>query len=412
MIDAYVAVWSPVLLWSTVVILPVKGATPAFLMAILSFAVIAFDGVNRRYYRDLAALVVVLLVYYLLAKAVQGIEGVRLAGDLTYVSPEVIDVTLRASHLTQSLYLLPGVLAFFFVRERFHPGWDRYLAVAACSLALYGLYEFFHFLIFGTPGDFLGNRSFGQGVTDVIAMQPITIGGVAMGRLKSLTNEPSMYAFTVLPFFVYFYFQRNLPVAGLLGLTLLLSTSTTALVGLAVFFIMRIIEDAAFRRSYSSLIYFLVASILAAGVVVILFPEPAMEVLRFSLDKFEGNNTSGIERSASFSQHWGYWAALPPGQMLLGIGFGTVRSTDMATTLLVNVGLVGALAFTVLVLWPVFRLPPTPRGLGLRHALVQIYVAAMISVPEFSYLSMWVILGMAYNQLGTRACESSSNSLR
>jgi hypothetical protein len=59
--------------------------------------------------------------------------------------------------------------------------------------------------------------------------------GQSLARIKSLTGEPSMYAFTVLPFFIMSVHYKKTFLSFLLLITLFLSFSTTAYLGILAY---------------------------------------------------------------------------------------------------------------------------------------------------------------------------------
>jgi len=106
------------------------------------------------------------------------------------------------------------------------------------------IYEWLYFLVFGESGDFLSNRTYSGGdlFGDVHTgswFHTIHLGPLTVQRLKSLAGEPSMYAFAILPFWIYALHTHRTFTHVLLFMTLLL-TSTTALLGIFVYFFVRL----------------------------------------------------------------------------------------------------------------------------------------------------------------------------
>ena len=124
-----------------------------------------------------------------------------------------------------------------------------------------------------------------------------------------------------------------------------------------------------------------------------LFFEYIGDILNFTFfDKMSSG--SGIERSGNIYDNLLYWYDLDFWHMLVGIGFGYIRSTDLFTTLLVNIGAIG------LFLWIIFTLKNFKIRLRKENdfytnaILLLMFITSMISVPEFSFLSMWMFLGI------------------
>jgi hypothetical protein len=133
------------------------------------------------------------------------------------------------------------------------------------------------------------------------------------------------------------------------------------------------------------------------------------------VNKVNGSNVSGAERSGMFNASLNFWMAAPVLNKLFGIGFGYIRSTDMFSTILVNNGILGVLLFSLLMLYPVFKLDWTPKAIALRQCVLAMYVMMMISVPEFSYLAPWTFVALAYSRLywlKRRAHESNAAAVQ
>ena len=84
--------------------------------------------------------------------------------------------------------------------------------------------------------------------------------------------------------------------------------------------------------------------------------------------------------------------------MLFGIGFGYIRSTDMFTTFLVNIGVIGVTVFTYFYLKNLKLRVKNTEDITYNAILLVVFFTGMISVPEFSYLSFWLFLGIIRNK--------------
>ena len=105
-------------------------------------------------------------------------------------------------------------------------------------------------------------------------------------------------------------------------------------------------------------------------------------------------NISGLERSANIMDNIIYWSNLNNINFLFGIGFGVIRSTDLLTTFLINIGLIGTLLFAYFYLKKIKLRNLTMKKIGDNAILLVLFITSMISVPEFSYLSFWLFLGL------------------
>ena len=398
--DIFLAIWLLVLPISSIILIPSqKGTTPAYMLSFLSIP-FGLLMVPRKRGVYLAYFTLSIVVFVAMNAAAQLGDSVISSLDfstLTMLNPYENGDVLRPSMFTQSLYMLASLAAFVFIyvfykKERH----DRYAITGAVLLAMYGLYEFVFYLLFNQSGDFLSNRTFGHGGAEGLGsyFQIIHLGGISLERLKSLTGEPSMYAFTVLPFFIYALHTKRKIVAILLFATLMLSTATTAILGLLVYMIARIryygIKD---RLIWSGLAITLVGVAVGGTIVADFYSQ-------MIVDKVTLTSFSGMDRFTMFTNHLAFFRDAPFWTKMFGIGFGYVRSADMFSTILVNNGLVGLSVFTALFAYPVMLLSRADyRSMGIKLALVVIYVTMMVSVTEYSYLSIWLFLGMAYGEL-------------
>jgi hypothetical protein len=109
---------------------------------------------------------------------------------------------------------------------------------------------------------------------------------------------------------------------------------------------------------------------------------------------------SALERLKTIQDAWGYFLQYP----LLGVGWGSVTSHDLVFKLLANIGLLGLLSFTALVVSISSELFRKVRARRDEVALTQmvwllsfIMLLFMNAISEFSFVlgHMWLILGIA-----------------
>ncbi len=391
---------------TSVLLVPsVQGTTPAFLFAFASLPltmILSPHKVGRVFLYTLLIFGSVMLLSATSQFSLLLVPNLNIS-TLQLVNNDSVQLILRSSLFTQSLYLVPGVLTFAFVATFYQPTWDRFLFWGASLLALYGLYEFIFFLVTGQNGDFLSNRIFDGGLytSQGSLFQISNIGTLQVMRLKSLTGEPSMYAFTILPFWIHAIHRRKTVVHLLLLTTLILTTSTTAILGVALYLLLRFGYSKPLRRLISGfadryLFWFLVLGV--AGTIVA-WPIVQRVLAEAVVAKLSLINDSGATRSTLFINSIKFYADAPLLNQLFGIGFGYIRSTDFSSTLLVNTGIVGFSLFTLLFARPILSLNNDYVSVGLKIALIIIYSTMMIAVPEFAYLPIWLFLGVAYRTL-------------
>lgn len=120
-------------------------------------------------------------------------------------------------------------------------------------------------------------------------------------------------------------------------------------------------------------------------------------------DKVTAENPSGAGRLAAFLRSWEYYLDLPLANQLFGVGYGYIRSNDLLSTSLVNLGIIGFLLITCIFIYPAVKLGRTQREVGIKASLIVIFVTMIFSKPNFGFLSIFLFLGIAYNEINKRA---------
>lgn len=405
-IDKFFFVWALVLPITSVLLIPsIQGTTAGFMLAFMSIMLVPFLTKYKirqlNHFYSLLIVFSVFLVSILMSQLSLSISKQISFADVILVDPWDSAYLFKPSMVTQSLYMVAALCTFVFVKVFYNEGWIQPILYGGLFLAVYGIYEVIFFFITGQNGDFLTNRFFGDGQVLGSAFQKMQLGSLTILRLKSLTGEPSMYAFTIMPFFLFALYLKKKVTATILGISLVLSTSTTFFIGIAIGFILgsrfliRLI-----MKSYLNLsILSFVILCMFIGASSYGFNRIYDVIDQLLISKLTMSDISGSVRSTNFINHMSFYGDLPFLNKLFGVGFGYVRSTDFFSTLMVNTGLVGTLIFTFLFLYPVLKLGKDSLSKMLKLILVIIYVSMMIAVPEFSYLSSWLFLGIAYNQI-------------
>ena len=421
--DFYFAAWAIVLPITSILLLPsVQGTTPGYLFALalicppISVLVIPKDILLRFYYD--------LILFVLLYAALNAIAQLSLSFSQTVHFPlnlPLVDsldadrrILMRKTMFTQSLYVLAAASTFFFVKHLYSLRWDTYLFTGAIVFAVYGIYECAYFLIFGDSGDFLSNRTFDGGKLfgDLHTgswFQTIHLGPLTVQRLKSLAGEPSMYAFAILPFWIYALHTNRTFTHVLLFITLLLSTSTTAMLGIFVYFIVRLCYfGPADKIVFVSFLVFV--TILAMGLSGnIIIADIYSQIVE---NKLTLQNTSGANRYDSFLNTTDFFLNGSLLTQVFGIGNGYVRSTDFFSTILVNLGVVGLIMTTWIFVYPVLKLGNTEAEVGLKAAVLTVFITLMVAVPDYTHLPLSLFLGIAYSYISNPRSLLSSVSRR
>lgn len=409
-VDRYFYFWALVLPITSIVVFPsIQGTVPAYLLAIASIVISLLFSPQR-----FAELFMKLMGFWIVFILLNSIAQIGLSvtkadiSDLRLVNAYDGVNLFRSSLITQSLYLIPAVFTFFFVRSYYQASWDKYILAGGCILAIYGFYEWSYYLVFEQSGDFLTNRVFDTGLkqSSASSFQTISLGGKSFLRFKSLTGEPSMYAFSMLPFWIYSVHLRRYIISAVFLVTLLLTTATTAILGILIYLLLQLFSKRfffSFLKGHMEKKVLLVASFILL-LTLLAGPFAADVWQRMVVDKLALGTVSGVQRASYFTSHMEFYWRESFIHKLFGIGFGYVRSTDFFSTLLVNMGVVGWSLFAALFAYPIVKLKShSGRSQGLRHILIIIFILMMLAVSEFAYLPMWLFLGIAYNQLGKNA---------
>lgn len=384
----------------SVLLTPVQGSTPAFLLTLASAAILIVSP-DRQYTRILgfyAGFVLIYAIYMALSLSGYTIDQPDMS-RLTVIREVYIYGQLKQTHITQGLYLFTALLFTFLVYTYYQESFLRYAFYGIIFLSLYGFYEFVFFAIFQTNGDFLSNRNFGElGVAAAGAgqgdfatgsqLQTSNLFGAGFMRLKSLTGEPSMYALSVTPFAVYAFGRRWWSIFVVLAASLVLSTSTTGVIGLAIGLVYIQV-----RRRPEAILY-----VVAAAITLALLYATA-DPVRAAFDKLLFNKldtVSGNTRLQSFFDHAGVPFDGNPVRLLFGLGFGTVRATDMMSNLLANIGVIGLLCYAIAVLTPCILLREAEDRVALIATLLAIFAMEMLTVSEYAYLPPWFMIALAY----------------
>ncbi|SAL69970.1 hypothetical protein AWB71_04231 [Caballeronia peredens] len=417
--DLYYRIWAFAMPVTSFLVAPsIQGTTIGYLMCFLSVPlVLLFGGRARKHWLHFvgAAIVVWLLMF-----CTSQFADVMAPFDPDFSKVVLVDETdpitfvLRKSMFTQSIYVAAVVLYAAYVYHYYKPTWDQWILAAVTLLALYGMFEVAYFVATGQAGDFISNRAFGDqfgrgvvrsdGTVNGSSFQQIDVKGFPIQRLKALTGEPSMYAMSIFPFWVYFNATSRVrwPV-WVIGLSLVMTTSSTVLIGYAVYLLIRVRKLGINPvKALIGLFVLCVIAYIAQDYIADLFKQMVT-------DKLEQKTESGSDRALLFIESLRLWAHAAPLNQLFGIGFGYIRSTDLFSTLLVNTGVVGTIFISALMLYPAFRLDWDARGMALRQCCAATWTMMMVSVPEFAYLAPWTLVALAYLRVRALRIARQSN---
>ncbi|MES5941428.1 MULTISPECIES: hypothetical protein [unclassified Bacillus cereus group] len=395
-LDRYFRAWALVIPVTSVLVVPgIQGTIPGYIFSFLLIFVLLvckLDSSKINTFKDMFVFTYIFIIMILISQLINGTINIPSLERVILVNKLDINTEIfRGSLFTQSLYLIPCIILFCFIKNYYSKDWDKYIFWGIGIYAIFGLYEFFYYIIFNDFGDFLTNRNFGEHETIRLGNQLMTVAGFTFQRINGLALEPSMFAFTILPFWIYSIHTKRKRLSLILLGSLLLTASTTAFIGIILYYCYAILKSNQLRNFF----------IFTFGLLVILlFWDYVYAILDKTIfQKMFMKTESGIDRSNFFMEHLSYFQDSSFLTKLFGIGFGYVRSTDFFTTILVNNGIVGFCLFSLLFAYPLFTLKNSYKNMGIKMALVVIYTTMMVSIPEFSFLSIWLFLGIAYKEV-------------
>lgn len=341
--------------------------------------------------KELYQFFVVIFVLSFFSQLINLVSEVKLTNDLTLINAkEYLNSFYRISHITQTLYLVSSFLLYIIIKYFSDGSIVKYIFWALRLLCFYALYEFVFYLLTGQSGDFVTNRTFGYNKSASL-FQTTNIGGLSILRIKGYTGEPSMFTFTVIPYWILAIALKRQFDVILMFVCLVLTTSTTAYASMLLFFGFWFF----YKKQYKLIVYFGFAAVAIAFVLQL---EAFRSILDGLYDFVFGNkldSNSSDQRGGAFENHIDYWKNLNGWGKLFGIGFGYIRSTDFFSTLLLNTGFIGVILFTYFV-FKNWKLSIKQKDLNIcyKAGLILTFLIMMATVPEFSYPSLWIYLAL------------------
>lgn len=382
----------------------IKGLLiPYILIILLVITTILYKKSSFEHRKMILNIFLFLLIYFLLNGISQLINlnsNIVIATDYNlFISNEnSFELFFRKSFITQSLYFIVCVIFYLITMKYLFQNFQieilRYTKIGLYFFVIYGYFIYFGYFVTGTNVDFLSNRItgeenyFGGG-----EFQRLYISGFLVPRFQSLVGEPSMFAFAIVPFFIYYYYLGNKFIYFNLLLVLLLSTSSTAIIGIVCFLLFDLFL---YRKAIKFLIVFIIVSI----VVFIININIILDFLNFFYSKINLEHISGITRFDNFNKTLDIFINLDFLNQLFGIGFGYVRSTDGLTTILVNNGMISFLFIMFIYVYPIVAIKTNNNYIkALKVSNFTIYIMIMTSVPEFYNLHIYLFLSLIWYEV-------------
>jgi hypothetical protein len=373
----------------------IKGVTisNSFIMVYSLIITLSTHG-RENVIANFLKLVSIFIIIQILAVTSGLLDGMQRYNEINFVSNDFIG-DIRLSVITQSVYLVVAILLFTAIRAsikqrciKIKKNLDSAYKFSLVIAMVYGFYDIGYFYFYGVPGDFLSNRITGDDYSFGTS-QIINIDGISVLRFRGLSGEPSMYAYYATLGFIYCHMNKSKLWPPLL-VTLILTYSTTFMVGLSIYIIYRLMNKV---RTVATLVWIL----LAIASLYLFTGSYWAEVALMSVNKFTGANQSGVERAASFYAHYNSWIDSSFPSFIFGHGFGVVRSTDFISTLLFNCGIMGFVIFTIIYARPLFRNNQLVEVDSLRPVLLASYFMLLISTSEPYSLSNIYFLALSYS---------------
>lgn len=401
----YFKIWSIFIPITSVVIFPsIKGTLPSYILAFLSPLLLAAILRQKDFFSYSAYLfkgVYIFSFLVLLSQLGNLIFPINI--NLYSVLNDTSDtdsIFFRSSLLTQSMYLIPCFLLYTYSKFFYRIEWDRWINTSAFIFAGIGLLKWLIFIATGgsTDGDFLTNRTYGQdGVNNLY--QNLYILGQHLARVQSLTGEPSNFALIMVPLFFFMLSSqyRNKLAILLTFVSIFLSASATAFLGL---FTGTVYYAVAQKENYHITVSKLFFIAILVGIFFLFYywnHDWINEYLDFILfSKMQSG--SADERLGFMGNNLDIWLTTDLWHQLFGIGFGVVRSTDLFSTFLVNIGIVGLFASILFWFYDYKIFPRKKLDIYQNMIILSSFFMAMVSVPEFSFMSIWLLLGIFRNR--------------
>jgi hypothetical protein len=409
--NSFVALWCVLMpVTSFLVIRSAQGTIPAYIFAFISVGLVILGRdsgqpcIQRRHYITLAVAMGAIWLLLLCGSQLGHLfSGRRDFGELFLNNPSDTRVVLRPVLFTQTLYLAACFCIALFFRFFFRPEWMRYVLWGAWFLAIYGIYEWLFFLVFQQPGDFLGNRTYGEDLHTGSWSQSIQFGPFNLLRIKSTYGEPSFLSAAVVPYLLLALENRKKLLSAALLFCTVFSTSTSAYAGLAfALFIYCILK----RKFTLPLI--LILLLFAGTLVALYFAYPDTFDAIFT-NKINGEAGSGDMHQAANDAMIATLKTFDPMNAIFGIGFGYYYGSVL-TTMLINTGLIGLAVYCYGFLKPAILLRSSDGGLGLKVGIATIFFLYCINVSEFFLPTTWMFLGLAYWRLDQQKLRDRSAS--
>jgi len=340
-------------------------------------------------------------------------------GGLSVANPEFGYATqekplqFSMTHVTQTLYLIYGVLITILVAYKNSKPQEciRSIRIFLISAIFVSLWGFLQLICYHLDVPYPA-AVFNSSATESAQGYLEELEDLQLKRISSVTTEPSMFAqcLLVAAVFIIVALTCRLPLisrawdrtaAGLILVALLISTSSTAYLGLALVALLCVMV-LWYRRIVRGKHILLFSTLVGLVTYALASSSASREMLDSQL--FSKTETySAMARLNSILLARDYFLNYP----ILGLGWGSVASHDLVFKLLANTGLLGFVTFAIVLGRPIVRLWPSKQtidvkepdqlrwAVGLFIALVTLVATNIGTGFAFAFGHFWFILGLA-----------------
>ena len=315
---------------------------------------------------------------------------------------ELTNAVFTSHNITQLMYLIYCFIFYNAMADYLKQNTQeikntiKYMIIGVVVVAVLGLYQELAY-IFNLPFDTIFRSNVNGNV------QPYG----SFVRIYSTTIEPSMLAYYLVAMLALIISipEENIKHKYLIIALILLvgfgSTSSTFLLGLvttAIILIFNVItekNEANKERNKNILkrsLIVLVIGLICLAVIYIINSDIVTNIFTGLIQKITRSNLSGQERSSAFINHLIIGLQFP----ILGIGFGTVRSKDLLSTWICNIGILGTGIFVYYLIDLIRKLRKNKSNIayGVANFIIVVFICAFVSVPEPYNLFIWFMLSM------------------
>lgn len=229
-------------------------------------------------------------------------------------------------------------------------------------------------------------------------------------RISSTFQEPSMLSLFMTPMFCVYLWRvlkefsmKNVLYLGLGTIVISLNQSSSFFVGLfaSIFAFILIKISTSAHISTTNLTLRQALKVLIATTLCVIFAfafwGQISAVIQVFLSKLQGEGVSGSVRAYAALHHFHVFLEHP----LFGVGYGTVRSYDLLTTWLAQIGLLGFLLYAIPVVALCVRLLKVNTDTAKVYFIIIVAYNAilMVSTSEIAYFLIWVVYGASYHEI-------------